>query len=388
MAASRTRWWQALLMLSTAVVLTLVAAELGLRAYYWSRGIGRGDVREILIRSRQAEIDNGGGLFGLLEPSPWPDQVYGLKPHLDGVFLDASLKTNRWGFRGHDVEKEKPPGVVRVAGIGDSHMFGWGMPEGDYYMARLEAELNRFAEPGVRFETLDFGVPGFNTVMEGALYEHTALAFEPDVVLVHFVGNDFVAPHFLDPPRSFEPSRWALMETVQGLFGEVERELDGEEIEPAERQALKHAAAEPYREIGGSEGFRKALHRIDALDRPRGVLQLFMVLGHGTPRRRFALWTARQSGFHGLEPSAYFSAMLERKGAEPTAESFRALFTRPDQHPTALGHETFAWALRCELAYLGLQGLRSEATADCLPVQSLPPVDPSDEPGTEAAGAH
>lgn len=373
---TRPRWWQALLLIAVSTGGTLVAAELGLRLYYWTRGVGRGDVRELLLRSQNAELrelGGGGGLYGLLEPSEIPDAVYELKPHLEGDFRGQRLETNRWGLRGREVTERKPAGVIRVVGVGDSHMFGWGMPQGAEYMALLEDELNAHALPGARFEVLNFGTPGYNTVMEAAILEHKALAFDPDLVLVHFVGNDFDSPHFLQPPRSFKPSQWVLVETFLGLFGEVEEEFDGSQLDPQELQELERDSYRRYRDLGGAKRFRAALLRIRELAAKRRIPTLFMMLGETSSRRVYARRFASDAGFHTLNPAAYFTQLMVDMGHEVTPEGFRRLFSREDWHPTGLGHEAYAKALRCELAYLELTGLAARATHGCVAQRTEPP---------------
>lgn len=379
---TRPRWWQALLLIAVSTGGTLVAAELGLRLYYWTRGVGRGDVRELLLRSQNAELQElvgSGGLYGLLRPSPIPDAVYELKPHLAGTFRGQSLETNRWGLRGPQVTKRKPAGVIRVVGVGDSHMFGWGMPQGACYMARLEEELNAHGLPGARFQVLNFGAPGYNTVMEAAILEHKALAFDPDFILVHFVGNDFDAPHFLQPPRSFRPTQWVLVEMFMGLFGEVEEELDGSHLDPEELAELQRESYSRYRDLGGAERFRGALRRIAKLAAERRIPALFMVLGETSSLRVYARRVARDAGFHTLNPAEYFTQLMVDLGHEVTPQGFRLLFSREDWHPTPLGHRAYAKALRCELAYLGVPGLAPAATRDCVARQSEPPGVPAPE---------
>ncbi|MGH9381320.1 MAG: SGNH/GDSL hydrolase family protein [Thermoanaerobaculia bacterium] len=355
---------------------TLVAAEMGLRLYYWSKGVGRDDVRELLLRSQHAELrelGKGGGLHGLLRPSAIPDAVYEIKPHLRGTFRGKRLETNAWGLRGPAVKRRKPSGVIRVAGLGDSHMFGWGMPDEACYMAILQRELDAQARPGVRFEVLNFGTPGYNTAMEAAIFEHKALAFAPDFVVLHFVGNDLDPPHFLEPPRPFRPSRWVLVETVRGLFGEVEEEFDTSRLPAAELEGLQRASHESFRHLGGSEELRRALFRIRELAEERQIPTLFMMLGERSRVRRFARAAAVEAGFPVLNPAGYFTRLLAETGREVTPESFRETFSRGDLHPTHLGHRAYARTLRCELAYLGLAGLTARATAGCPPQQTVAP---------------
>lgn len=50
-------------------------------------------------------------------------------------------RVNTLGLRGPDRPIEKPPGVARVAVLGDSVVWGWGVAEEDGMVARLEARL-------------------------------------------------------------------------------------------------------------------------------------------------------------------------------------------------------------------------------------------------------
>ena len=47
-----------------------------------------------------------------------------LIPGYEGSFTRATLRTNRWGFRDRDFEREKPPGTFRIAVLGGSYTMG------------------------------------------------------------------------------------------------------------------------------------------------------------------------------------------------------------------------------------------------------------------------
>src|SRR5262249_23651361 len=107
----------------------------------------------------------------------------------------VDVKTNSWGMRAPELEKKKDAGTVRVAGLGDSIMFGWGVNVGTTYLNILQQKLG--AALGKKVEVLNFGVPGYNTAMEAALLEHRAIEFEPDLILLQFVNNDWDVPAFM-----------------------------------------------------------------------------------------------------------------------------------------------------------------------------------------------
>jgi len=95
---------------------------------------------------------------------------------------------NARGFRGPEVLKEKPAGVFRVLGLGDSFTLGRGVREEDTYLRQLERLLNRSGQG--KFEVLNFGVEGYNTPDEAALLEGRGLEYQPDLVLVGYYLND------------------------------------------------------------------------------------------------------------------------------------------------------------------------------------------------------
>ncbi len=371
MKSGRRLLLQRLVLVALSVVVSLVLAEGLLRVYFWRLGIGRGDVRDVLARSRQASLSSlhgGAGLFGLIEPSPWPDVVYQVKPHLQGSWRDRPLRTNRFGMRGPDVEKEKPARTVRIACLGDSHLFGSGVGQDELYTRLLERRLNRHAADGYRFEVLNFGAPGYNTVMEVATLEHRALAFAPDVVLVHFIGNDFNPPHFLRPPRGLAPSRWYLVEMVRGLRYKTDTENWDEEADDVPARDVpsrrERRSAEEYRHMGGLDAYRQAMQRLRSVTAERRLPVLVFLLGQNTPRRQKVRDVTRELGLPFLNTSPYFDLVLREKGRGRT---FQQAFVRGDDHPKPLGHEAYARALFCELWRLGVPHLRQPEEGDCLP---------------------
>lgn len=122
----------------------------------------------------------GGGLHRFV-----PRQLWEPRP---GAWIPSSWapdgeSVNADAFRGPRRERAKPAGVLRIATLGDSSTFGYGVPYASTYSARLEAEL---AEAGVRAEVLDFGVIGFTLLQGIERYADRVRAFQPDVVVAAF----------------------------------------------------------------------------------------------------------------------------------------------------------------------------------------------------------
>ena len=96
-------------------------------------------------------------------------------------------RTNAHGQR--DIERTiaKPAGVKRVILLGDSVVEGFGIREIDDTMSRQIERLH----PDGTMAVLNFGVSAYCTRAEVELLEVKGLAFQPDVVILLFVGNDF-----------------------------------------------------------------------------------------------------------------------------------------------------------------------------------------------------
>lgn len=92
-------------------------------------------------------------------------------------------------FRGKQLPRKKPDGCVRIACLGDSYTFGFGVGDDQTWPHRLAEELNRDL-PQPRFETINAGVNNYDTRQEVALLHRRVLAFDPDVVLIAFFLND------------------------------------------------------------------------------------------------------------------------------------------------------------------------------------------------------
>jgi len=107
---------------------------------------------------------------------PWPS----------GEEFAFEFRTNSQGFRDVEHAFEKPPGVFRILGLGDSYTAGSGAPLDDSYLYRLERML-RLDRP---VEIVKAGQPRYWTEPERLLLETVGVKYHPDLVLVGFTPND------------------------------------------------------------------------------------------------------------------------------------------------------------------------------------------------------
>ena len=96
----------------------------------------------------------------------------------------------------------KPPGVYRVAILGDSFAEAFQVPVEESFPKLLEQELNGCL-PDRKTEVLNFAVGGYGTAQELLSYRLRARQYAPDfVVLLFYTGNDIYNNHPLLNPTN------------------------------------------------------------------------------------------------------------------------------------------------------------------------------------------
>jgi lysophospholipase L1-like esterase len=111
------------------------------------------------------------------------------RPNARGRLGNVLFRTNSSGFRGREFDLEAPPGVFRIAVIGDSYTMGWMVAEESTYAVRLENMLNS-GSADRRFEVLNLGLSGLNLRQAILRLQRIGLAFEPDLIVYGFTLND------------------------------------------------------------------------------------------------------------------------------------------------------------------------------------------------------
>ncbi len=121
---------------------------------------------------------------------------------------EGMARVNAHGVRDSLMPGPKGPRERRIVTIGDSGVFGWGVPDGSTWQEQLEILLQqRF--PGWSIEVVNLGVPGYSSEQAGRLLEDLGWSYEPDLVLVSTIFSDcnidafqdHVALSLVDPDR-------------------------------------------------------------------------------------------------------------------------------------------------------------------------------------------
>jgi len=286
----------------------------------------------------------------IVEPSPFEEANFVLRPNgmamqefgsdPRGYFdpqATLTYRTNALGFRGAETTRNKPAGVHRILGLGDSFTFGTGVRREDTFLHRVEQILNEAGgEP--RVEVLNLGVPGWDTTAEVGLLNYSGLSLEPDEVLVCFFLNDTggaTASLFHELAADESPPLWRRLSRLADRTAHVV-----EQRAQVQRQIdAYHEAFTPRAD--GWVSARRALQRAQMLARENDFelsLVIFPVLwklGDDYPFTDIHLKVIRFARRSGIPCLDLLPAFAGHAGPE--------LWVHPNnQHPNEVAHEIAA----------------------------------------------
>ena len=116
-----------------------------------------------------------------------------LKPGAEGWWRnegEAYIRINSEGLRDREHTKQKPPGTLRIAILGDSFAEALQVPIEKTFWAVMERQFQECAGPQ-KVEVINFGVSGYGTALELITLREKVWDYSPDiVVLAMTMGND------------------------------------------------------------------------------------------------------------------------------------------------------------------------------------------------------
>jgi len=320
----------------------------------------------VQLQSSRAQAQSslhGLSLGDIVQPSRYAGIVYELKPNVRGQFMGQSVVISSQGLHDYEYSRRKPPGTFRIVGVGDSSLFGWGVPFEDSGLKVLERRLN--AEfGGQKFEVINFAVPGYNTAMEAETFVQRCLEYSPDLVILNFNTNDYDVPNFMRLPKDLTTLRrsyvfdlaYSVYEGVAGLAGREPPPFDfGNRTTPLSEAAhLDEDPALPdeYRYMVGAKGVVRALERLAGAARERAIpFVVFTVKAYPgvvanyerdewrDGQRELLERESRRLGFHFLNTYPNYMDYLKRYPNANFAVS------QADGHPNSLAHSIDAQAM-------------------------------------------
>ncbi len=187
------------------------------------------------------------------EISPDPLTLYlpraGLVKRFSNREFNTAVKINSVNMRDREYPLKKPDGVKRIAVMGDSFVFGWGVEHKEIFTEILE---NKYLE---RTEVLNFGVSGYQAYQELQRLKKEALKFQPEIVFFFLYGipegywGD--GPVYPDEKLTFKKKFIAFLEK-QSYFFVLLQEARG--VLRVTKSSVQEAASFPY-EIDVNKGW-------------------------------------------------------------------------------------------------------------------------------------
>jgi PA14 domain-containing protein/GDSL-like lipase/acylhydrolase family protein len=350
-----------------ATIVALLVAEGTLRLVHYARDDRRPlDVQLRGFRDQATSSMHDLDLGDIVQPSRDPGIVYELRPNARGRFVNQPLLINSQGLHDHEYSRHKEPGTFRIVGVGDSSLFGWGVPFEESSLKVLERRLNE--QPRAqKFEVINFAVPGYNTAMEAETFVARCLDYAPDLVLLNFNTNDYDVPNFMRRPGDLATLRRSYLfdlaySVYDGVMG-LERyppPFDFANRTTALRQA-EHLDEDPalpneYRYMVGAKGVVRALERLAAAARERHIsfivtaVQAYPGLDPKYERdewrdgqRELLEGESRRLGFHFLNTYPYYMNYLNEHQHANLANVFAV--SEIDGHPNSVAHSIDAQAI-------------------------------------------
>jgi|GEM_PF-2998450 len=262
-----------------------------------------------------------------------------IRPNIvrEEYYMDTRILTNSLGMRDREYTVAKPDGVFRIAVLGDSITFGFGVNQEEVYTEVLE---DRLLSEGRKIEVMNFAVPGYSTLKEVEQYRYKVAEYDPDLVIIGYCMNDLIQNSI--ERKDFDEEYFPLWRHMYSFdyYGYVFGELMSQYLGTPKIPMVKRSTV---------EGDLALVKYYIASEAPV-VIVMFPFIddfdgGHFKGRRRGVKRGSKKNGLYLLDLFDDYSAY------EP--EMLR-LSERDKYHPNKLGHEVAANATYDYLFWEGL----------------------------------
>lgn len=135
--------------------------------------------------------------LSLKEAHPGAKYFFTHKPHQDIKLMGVNVMTNSFGLRDKEYSPQKSPDQYRIAVLGDSLTFGWGVQQSQSFVRLLEESLNSSLKASTsikKIELINMGHGNYNTQQEVNYLLERGHQFNPDHVLLFYFINDAELP--------------------------------------------------------------------------------------------------------------------------------------------------------------------------------------------------
>lgn len=118
---------------------------------------------------------------------PQPDLGHRHRPNAEAQLMGVAVRTDSHGFRSPEIAEKAADGVARIAFVGDSIAFGWGVAEQETFVHQV---LSALTAAGRKVDGFNLGVGNYNTTQELALFRDVGARFKPDIIILCYFIND------------------------------------------------------------------------------------------------------------------------------------------------------------------------------------------------------
>jgi lysophospholipase L1-like esterase len=338
------------ILLLTSITTTLIFAEIGFRVLAY-----RNDLKTLENIHETATIPKAGEkvtLGNIMRLSKNPRIIYELIPNLS-VLLDYKplkkilpVSTNANGFRGKAIAIDKNPQSIRIVGIGDSLMFGWGVKDEETYLSLLAEILNR-DNPEFSWEIINTAVPGYNTVMEVETLKEKGLQYKPDIVIIHYFWNDFSLPNFIREQEDYLALNQSFMvkyfsqnlKTIRAIA--APRHSSGINFENDPQKVPKQ-----YKDMVGIKAYYRAMKELQSLSIKHTFNVVVLAYEPSDNIKEICL----ELGFHMLDLTPLWKRYASDQNFLDAKAAWR--LQKDDSHPSVIGHKFIARTLSKVIAEL------------------------------------
>jgi len=304
-------------------------------------------------------------LYPQLRYRPDPGLVFALAADQAAFAADKAVHINSRGLRDAEVPYARIPDRLRLLWLGDSIVFGFGVPAAQVVARRVDDRLDH---DGLPAESINAAVPAYNTEQEVDFMAREGVRYHADWVVLGFCWNDIndqegarvcpngwlvskraggkaCEPTFTESPRGYairnflKRSRlaYSVMEGLRAFEGD----LSPDDHAPFRREVLEGGTTRRVRE--GWERVDWAVHRLAGLGEKTGFRTLVVA---------FPIPLALETSY----PMSDYPAHLERIARQDglpfldLEPSFRAAYRGHESlflpydadHPNAAGHDLAA----------------------------------------------
>jgi len=289
--------------------------------------------RKIVDNGMQYHIEMWKYAVQVKQPAADPAVGHEHRPNASAHLMGVDVRTNSKGFRGPELGPKRP-GVTRIAMLGDSVTFGWGVQEALTFSAVVQRELNA---RGIPTETVNLGVGNTNTAMEVAAFLNRIDEIDPDLVVLNYFINDAEPTPAPEGSPNWFARTFTLYPVLGGAWDGVKRRVLG-------APAWQDYYRDLYRPgAAGWAATQTAVARLADECRRRG-LSVVMV---NIPELRelspypFTLVNDFISVTAAVESMAYLDLWSTLARARPAD----LWVTEPDPHPNARAHRMIGEAM-------------------------------------------